>query len=154
MGIVHRGRDRRLGRGVAIKVLGQRAATDGALLRRFVIEAQLGAQLEHPNIVPVYSLHATPEQNPAFVMRLVEGETMAAYLEACAKSRAESHAPPHDLASRLERFLKVCDAVDYAHARAVIHRDLKPENVMLGVHNEVYVMDWGIARIASDDAPD
>ena len=154
MGVVHRGRDRRLGRPVAIKVIGQDASAEQALLRRFVTEAQLGAQLEHPNIVPLYSLVATDKQDPAFVMRLVEGETMAAYLESCATSHEASREPPCDLASRLERFLKVCDAVEYAHARGVIHRDLKPENVMLGVHNEVYVMDWGVAHVAGGLAPE
>lgn len=147
MGVVHRGVDKHLGRPVAVKVLGEEHRENTSFFRRFLVEAQLGAQLEHPNIVPLYALVATPDGDPAFVMRLVEGETMAAYLEACAASPEASHTPPHDLSSRLERFLKACDAVQYAHSRGVIHRDLKPENVMLGVHNEVYVMDWGVARI-------
>lgn len=147
MGVVHRGIDKDLGRPVAVKVLGEEHRENPAFFRRFLVEAQLGAQLEHPNIVPLYALVATPEGDPAFVMRLVEGETMAAYLEACSASPEASRTPPHDLSSRLERFLKACDAIQYAHSRGVIHRDLKPENVMLGVHNEVYVMDWGVARI-------
>jgi serine/threonine protein kinase len=91
-------------------------------------------------------------------MKLVEGETMADYLAACAAAGGEKARPPHDLPSRLERLLKVCDAVDYAHARGVVHRDLKPENVMLGPFNEVYVMDWGIAAVTAPgrtaDGPD
>ncbi|HEX2677552.1 MAG TPA: serine/threonine-protein kinase, partial [Polyangiales bacterium] len=65
-------------------------------------------------------------------------------------SEARSRTAPYDLWSRLDRFLKICDAVEYAHARAVVHRDLKPSNVMLGTHNEVYVMDWGVARVLGD----
>lgn len=153
MGIVYRGTDRHLGRAVALKVLGEGHRNNAVFARRFLTEAQLGAQLEHPNIVPLYGLVATAKGHPAFVMKLVEGETMARYLQACGASVEASRTPPHDLLSRLERFLKVCDAVQYAHARGVIHRDLKPDNVMLGVHNEVYVMDWGVARLA-ENVPD
>ncbi len=153
MGAVLSAQDRLLRRSVAVKVL-----TEGELgertLRRFVVEAQLGAQLEHPNIVPFYELLATRDGKLAFAMKLVEGQTFSDYLDACAASAAAARSPPHDLHSRLERFLKVCDAVEYAHARGVVHRDLKPDNVMLGVHNEVYVMDWGVARVTSEAEDD
>lgn len=150
MGSVLRAHDRLLGRDVALKVL---AAADGGLLRRFVVEAQLGAQLEHPNIVPFYELLATPEGRPAFAMKLIDGETLESYISECSSAAERAQTPPHDLRSRLERFLSICDAVDYAHARGVVHRDLKPGNVMLGAHNEVYVMDWGVARVL-EDAPE
>jgi eukaryotic-like serine/threonine-protein kinase len=149
MGAVLRASDRLLGRSVALKVLGD-STRDHALLRRFVVEAQLGAQLEHPNIVPFYEFLATAEGRPAFAMKLVDGETLDGYLEECGSSAARARTPPHDLWSRLDRFLKICDAIDYAHARGVVHRDLKPGNVMLGSHNEVYVMDWGVARVLDD----
>ena len=146
MGVVYRARDRLLGRDVALKVLSPAAVQHASTVTRFAVEAQLGAQLEHPNIVPLYQLLATVDHQPAFAMKLVEGETMADYLVTCAAPGNEGK-PPYDLPSRLERFLKVCDAIDYAHARGVVHRDLKPENVMLGTFNEVYVMDWGIAAV-------
>jgi serine/threonine protein kinase len=146
MGVVYRARDRLLGRDVALKVLSPTAVQHASAVTRFAVEAQLGAQLEHPNIVPFYQLLATVDHQPAFAMKLVEGETMADYLARCAAPGNEAR-PPHDLPSRLERFLKVCDAIEYAHARGVVHRDLKPENVMLGTFNEVYVMDWGIAAV-------
>jgi serine/threonine-protein kinase len=149
MGAVLRASDRLLGRSVALKVLGDPAGDHG-LVRRFVVEAQLGAQLEHPNIVPFYELLATAEGRPAFAMKLIDGETLDDYLGECASSEARSRTAPYDLWSRLDRFLKICDAVEYAHARAVVHRDLKPSNVMLGTHNEVYVMDWGVARVLGD----
>jgi len=152
MGAVLRASDRLLGRSVALKVLSDPAGDHG-LVRRFVVEAQLGAQLEHPNIVPFYELLATAEGRPAFAMKLVDGETFDDYLGECASSEARSRTAPYDLWSRLDRFLKICDAVQYAHARGVVHRDLKPSNVMLGTHNEVYVMDWGVARVL-DDVPE
>jgi serine/threonine-protein kinase len=152
MGAVLRASDRLLGRSVALKVLGDPAGDHG-LVRRFVVEAQLGAQLEHPNIVPFYELLATAEGRPAFAMKLVDGETLDDYLGECASSEGRSRTAPYDLWSRLDRFLKICDAIEYAHARAVVHRDLKPSNVMLGTHNEVYVMDWGVARVL-DDPPE
>ena len=155
MGAVLRARDRLLGRRVAVKVLAD-SSEERVLSRRFVVEAQLGAQLEHPNIVPFYEFLATADGQPAFAMKLVDGETLHAYLAKCAATADRGRSPPCDLFSRLDRFLKVCDAIDYAHARGVIHRDLKPGNVMLGPFNEVYVMDWGVARVLDDaaDAPE
>jgi len=150
MGSVYTAMDHWLGRRVAVKLLTPSPDRVELVDRRFILEAQLAAQLEHPNIVPFYELLVARDGAPALVMRLVRGQNMAAYLATCASSREMSLAAPHDLASRLERFLKVCDAVAYAHSRAVIHRDLKPDNVMLGTHNEVYVMDWGIARVMAD----
>ena len=104
MGAVLRASDRLLGRSVALKVLGDHAGDHG-LVRRFVVEAQLGAQLEHPNIVPFYELLATAEGRPAFAMKLVDGETLDEYLGECASSEARSRTAPYDLWSRLDRFL-------------------------------------------------
>lgn len=153
MGAVLRASDRLLGRSVALKVLGEPTDDEPGQLRRFVVEAQLGAQLEHPNIVPFYELLTTSDGRPAFTMKLVEGETLDDYVEECSSSAQRAHTPPYDLWSRLDRFLKICDAIEYAHARGVIHRDIKPGNVMLGTHQEVYVMDWGVARVL-DDGPE
>jgi serine/threonine-protein kinase len=154
MGTVHAALDRWLGRRVAVKLLSSMLEHGERIDRRFILEAQLAAQLEHPNIVPFYELLVSRDGAPALVMRLVRGQSMTVYLQACAASREASHSAPHDLQSRLERFLKICDAISYAHSRGVIHRDLKPDNVMLGAHNEVYVMDWGVARVMGDERPD
>ncbi len=144
MGTVYRARDRRLGRAVAIKLLRR---TSGRQLRRFVVEAQVAAQLEHPNILPFYGIVVNEKGVPAHAMRLIDGPSFADFLEHCATTKDRSHSAMWQLGGRLEIFLKVCDAIDYAHARGVVHRDLKPENVMLGAHNEVYVTDWGVAKV-------
>jgi serine/threonine-protein kinase len=140
MGAVLRGRDPDLGREVAIKVLldGHRHKPD--LIRRFVEEAQIGGQLQHPGVVPVYELGTFGDARPYFAMKLVKGRTFAALL-------AEREGPAGDLSRLLSIFLQVAQTVAYAHARGVIHRDLKPSNVMVGSFGEVQVMDWGLAKV-------
>ncbi|MEM7159742.1 MAG: protein kinase [Myxococcota bacterium] len=151
MGVVVKGKDRLLGRSVAIKTLHPGLENDAANRRRFIIEAQVGAQLEHPNIVPVYSMEQGDEAL-AFTMRLLGGQTLDGFLKEC-KEQVEAGAvdEEHALPERFEIFLKVCDAVDYAHSRGVIHRDLKPLNVIVGDHHEVYLYDWGIAKVLTED---
>jgi serine/threonine-protein kinase len=149
MGTVHVARDVDLLRNVALKELSQDGAHDRGARTRFVREVQVTAQLDHPHIVPVYSLEVAAGGRPAYAMKLVEGQTFRQLVDD-ARTRYAGGQPASDelsLAARLEHFLKVCDAVDYAHARGVVHRDLKPANLMLGRHNEVYVMDWGICRL-------
>jgi eukaryotic-like serine/threonine-protein kinase len=154
MGTVHIARDTELLRKVALKALIEVATNEPASRVRFIREVQITAQLDHPHIVPVYSLEVAPGGGPAYAMKLIEGRTFADYLEEACQAH-ESGARPdeaHGLPSRIEHFLKVCDAMDYAHGKGVIHRDLKPANVMLGRHNEIYVMDWGICRVLSGAA--
>jgi serine/threonine protein kinase len=148
MGQVLEAKDPRLGRSVAVKVLREKLLKDATLRRRFVIEAQVSAQLEHPHIVPVYSMEQA-DGIPAFAMRLLPGHDLAHLIEERRKAieRGEEDAGQGDLEDRLEIFLRVCDAIAYANDRGVIHRDLKPENVMLGAHREVYVVDWGVAKV-------
>ncbi|MAC27498.1 MAG: hypothetical protein CMH59_13635 [Myxococcales bacterium] len=147
MGRVLAARDKQLGRLVAVKVLARELRERSAALQRFLLEAQVGAQLEHPNIVPVYGLEVESGA-PAFAMRLLGGRTFHRYLADCATQAREGRLDDeHALESRLERFLDVCNAITYAHARGVVHRDLKPENVLLGEHHEVYVVDWGVAKV-------
>jgi len=154
MGVVLKARDKQLGRSVALKALHGELAQDEGVLKRFLVEAQVCAQLEHPNIVPVYGMeHAAG--SPAFSMRLLSGLTLRKYLTECAAQvKAGAVDEDHALAARLEAFLKVCDAIDYAHSRGVIHRDLKPANIVLGEHHEVYLVDWGIAKVVGYDEPD
>ncbi|HXS19126.1 MAG TPA: protein kinase [Polyangiaceae bacterium] len=150
MGRVFAGRDRNLGRRVAIKELRPEAKTRSDLWSRFLREAQIGGQLEHPNIVPIYAFEFSPTGGPAFVMQLIEGESLADYLDRV-HDLVKANAPDAPtLKERIAKVLPVCDAVAYAHGRAVLHRDLKPDNVMLGAHNVVLVTDWGIARVHAD----
>ncbi len=150
MGVVTLRRDRKIGRSVAQKTLHPYLAGDRTQ-RRFVREARAQAQLEHPAIVPVYDLGRDAKDGLFFTMKRVRGHTLARVLDGLGAKE------PHYVASYgrrrlLTAFLQVCRAMDYAHARRVLHRDLKPSNVMLGDFGEVYVLDWGLARIL-DEAP-
>ena len=131
MGVVYQAFDRVLRRDVAIKVLDDlpRAADAERLMR----EARILAQLEHPGIVPVHDAGTVPDGRVFYVMKLVRGER----LDAAVQTRS--------LIERLELFLRICDAVAFAHARGIVHRDLKPANIMLGTFGEVLVMDFGLA---------
>jgi serine/threonine-protein kinase len=140
MGAVLKGRDVDLGRDIAVKVLLEKHQGQVELIQRFVEEAQISGQLQHPGIVPVYEMGVFPDFRPYFAMKLVKGQTLAALLVA-RTSVAE------DRPRFLGIFAQVCQTLAYAHARGVIHRDLKPANVMVGAFGEVQVMDWGLAKV-------
>ena len=140
MGAILKGRDTDLGRDLAVKVLLEKHRDNLGLVRRFVEEAQIGGQLQHPGIVPVYELGCFDDHRPYFTMKLVKGRTLAAMLEARQNLA-------HDRPRFLSVFEVVCQTMAYAHARGVIHRDLKPGNVMVGSFGEVQVMDWGLAKV-------
>ncbi|MCK6546189.1 protein kinase [Myxococcota bacterium] len=143
MGRVHPATDRNLLRHVAMKRLDASLARVPMYRDGFVAEAQITGQLEHPNIVPVHELAVDERGVPYFTMKLVQGETFADWLR-------DPSRPPGSaerLEDGLEIFLKVCDAVAYAHHRGVVHRDLKPDNVMVAEFGQVYLMDWGLARL-------
>jgi tetratricopeptide (TPR) repeat protein len=142
IGIVFRGRDRRLGRELAVKVLRDAYHDRPGARRRFVAEARVGSRLQHPAIVPVYELGQFADGRPYITMKLVEGQTLAALL-------TDRPAPLQDLDRWLGVFEQVCQAMAYAHSRGIIHRDLKPGNVMVGAFGEVQIMDWGFAREVS-----
>jgi tRNA A-37 threonylcarbamoyl transferase component Bud32 len=139
MGEVWRGCDTLLAREVALKVLREPVFADGGLRARFEEEARLVGRLEHPSIVPVYDLGQLPDGRPFFVMKLVQGPTLAEVL-------AARSTPAEGLPRWVGVFEQVCAAVAFAHERGLAHRDLKPSNVMLGELGEVLVMDWGIAK--------
>jgi tetratricopeptide (TPR) repeat protein/tRNA A-37 threonylcarbamoyl transferase component Bud32 len=141
IGVVFRGHDRLLGRELAVKVLRDDYRDRPDARRRFVAEARVGSQLQHPAIVPVYEFGRFADGRPFITMKLVEGQTLAALLR-------ERSDPAHDLPRFLSVFEQVCQAMAYAHNKGVIHRDLKPANVMVGAFGEVQVMDWGFAKIA------
>jgi eukaryotic-like serine/threonine-protein kinase len=138
MGTVLEGRDTRLGREVAVKVLLETHAANTRLLEQFSEEVRILGQLQHPGIVPVYEAGQLPDRRPYFTMRLVKGHTLARLLA----GRTGLEGRPHFL----KVFEQVCQAMAYAHSKGVIHRDLKPQNVMVGDFGEVQVMDWGLAR--------
>ena len=119
---------------------------DSETVHRFIEEAQIAAQLDHPNILPVYDLTLDGQGNPFYAMKLVKGETLEAILKKLQSQDPETLKNFH-LSHLLNIFLKICDGMAFAADRNVVHRDLKPENVMIGQFGEVFIMDWGIAKV-------
>jgi eukaryotic-like serine/threonine-protein kinase len=138
MGEVLLAADLRIGRDVAIKRMRRELPSEDAITR-FLREAKIQARLDHPAIVPVHELGRDPAGLPYFTMKRLTGVTLQRVLER-----------PEGLQKLLRAFVDVCLAIEFAHARGVIHRDLKPANIMLGDYGEVYVLDWGLARVLGD----
>jgi serine/threonine-protein kinase len=130
--------DRRIGRDVALKRLPSPAPTNEETAR-FLREARIQARLEHPAIVPVYELGKDDIGRPFFAMKRLAGKTLSELRDVATRQRM------------LRAFADVCRAIDYAHSRGIVHRDLKPGNIVLGEFGEVYVIDWGIARVLGDE---
>src|SRR2546425_6168799 len=145
MGTVLEGRDLRIQRELAIKVLLERPGLGGRAAERFVDEAQIQGQLEHPNICPVHDLGVDAQGRPFFTMKKVRGRSLEAILE---EQRTSAATGDFSLRRLLEVLVKVCDAVAFAHSRGILHRDIKPANVMIGEFSEVLLMDWGLAKRA------
>ena len=135
MGVVYAAEDEQLQRRVALKVLDMLDG-EAELADRLIREARVLAQLEHPGIVPVHEVGTLADGRVFYAMKFVEGQRLDQYLDSVAS-----------VPDRLRLFLRVCDAVAFAHTRGVLHRDLKPANVMVGLFGEVLVMDWGLAKI-------
>jgi len=147
MGEVHLARDAHLKRTVAVKRLDPKLLSKPAMAQRFFAEAQITAQLDHPAIVPIYGLELDEEGHLSYAMKFVRGITLTDFMNDSRAQLEKGKADEdHTLKARIELFLPVLAAVDYAHKRGVIHRDLKPDNIMVGAFGEVLVMDWGIAR--------
>lgn len=150
MGSVHRVFDRAILRTVAEKRLHDAVRLLPGAAARFLEEAQITGQLDHPNIVPVHDIGVDATGSvTSFRMKLVRGKTLKelvaqAHTEGLTGGRVEA---------LLQVFMKLCDAVAFAHSRGVVHRDLKPDNVMVGSHGQVYLMDWGIARLSGGSRP-
>jgi eukaryotic-like serine/threonine-protein kinase len=144
--------DCELNRTVALKELQARRAHDPDSQARFLQEAEITGRLEHPGIVPVYSLGRYADGRPYYAMRLIEGETLREAIERFHRmGTSASGRDERELAFRrlLRCVIDTCNAVAYAHSRGVVHRDLKPENIMLGRFGETLVLDWGIAKSLS-----
>lgn len=148
MGRIHPATDRNLLRHVALKRLDKDLAREPFYKGGFIGEAQITGQLEHPNIVPVHELAISPSGVPYFTMKLVRGVDLHRWLG----DRTRPAGSSERLQEGLEIFLKVCDALAYAHHRGVIHRDIKPENIMVADFGQVYLMDWGLARLIGRDS--
>ena len=144
MGEVWLAVDRRIGREVALKIATGRPG-DGAGLARFLREARVQAQLEHPGVVPVHDLGTRADGSVFFTMQRVRGETLSAVLAGRIAGDAELQRR-FTQRKLLVALVAVCHAVEAAHALDLVHRDLKPANIMLGDRGEVYVLDWGLAK--------
>ena len=139
IGAILEGRDIDLGRDLAIKVILEEHRDVPEIVRRFVEEAQIGGQLQHPGIVPVYELGRFPDGRLYIAMKLVEGARWP---------RFWSRAGVRLTTGRVHLDLReVCQTMAYAYSRGAVHRDLKPSNVMVGSFGEVQVMDWGLAKV-------
>jgi tetratricopeptide (TPR) repeat protein/serine/threonine protein kinase len=163
MGVVWRARDGVFRRSLAVKVLAARHQGNPDMKRRFLEEAQLMGQLQHPGIPPVHDLGKLPDGRPYFVMKLIRGRCedgdgdgkgvgkghreKGQTLEDLLAGRA---GPDQDRPRLLAVFGQVCETLAYAHARGIIHRDLKPSNIMVGAFGEVQVMDWGLAKVLAN----
>ncbi|MGK0434165.1 MAG: formylglycine-generating enzyme required for sulfatase activity/serine/threonine protein kinase [Planctomycetota bacterium] len=156
MGVILKIRDCHLNRPLAMKVmLDRKEPTDDyerqlsrQFLSRFLEEAQVTSQLDHPGVVPVHELGLDQEGKVFFTMRLIHGRTAGEVF-------AQAHSGNNGWTTMraLEVVLKVCDTMAFAHDKGILHRDLKPDNVMVGRFGEVYVMDWGLAKVVGQDEP-
>jgi serine/threonine protein kinase len=147
LGVVYRAQDEELNRKVALKCMKAAGGVDSPAGKRFLLEAEVTSQLDHPGIAPVHGRGQTEDGRPFYAMRFIEGETLQ---EAARRFHAPSGVPAN--ARNVERrrllraFVGVCETMAYAHSRNILHRDLKPANVMVGPFGEVLVMDWGLAK--------
>ncbi|HBE62171.1 MAG TPA: hypothetical protein DDX19_05270 [Rhodopirellula baltica] len=156
LGVVSVAEDTVLNRNVAIKQLKGNRAIDPMAIERFLREARITGRLQHPNIIPVYELGLTPDdQLPFYAMRFVGHKTLHDairhhHLDRTASERAKKV----HFRELLQSFVSVCKAVAYAHSEGIMHRDIKPANIMLGDYGEVILLDWGLAKRIGDEEPD
>jgi eukaryotic-like serine/threonine-protein kinase len=132
-----------------VKVLLEKYANRPEIARRFIEEAQITGQLQHPGVVPVYDIGRFGDR-PFFTMKLVKGQTLAAILGERETPVAGAQGPQKDLPRMLGIALQTAQTLAYAHAKGVVHRDLKPANIMVGAFGEVQVMDWGLAKVLAE----
>jgi len=153
MGEVRRVRERDLNRTLAMKIIKHEVMAKKSSLARFIEEAQVSAQLQHPSIIPVHELGRMPDGRYYFTMQEIRGRELDDAITSV--HDASQHGWQYDahgwsLRQLITALQKACQAVGYAHARGVIHRDLKPSNIMVGRDGEVFVLDWGIAKVKGD----
>lgn len=150
LGEVYVAEDTELNRMVALKEVRGTASQNGLTVSRFVREAEVTGQLEHPGIVPVYGLGFHRDGRPFYAMKFIKGDGLEKSIQQFHET-IDSHTKLDQQNERLrkliQRIVDVCNAVHYAHSRGVLHRDLKPENIMIGKYGETLVVDWGLARV-------
>jgi tetratricopeptide (TPR) repeat protein len=153
LGAVYRADDKELGRPVAVKEMQARHQHNPNLRARFLLEAGINARLQHPGIVPVFSLGSFTDGRPFYAMRFVEGESLDSAIRRFHKTAASKSAGQRTLELRqlLGHFVDLCNAIAYAHSQGVLHRDLKPANIMLGKFGETLLIDWGLAKSIGDN---
>ncbi len=149
LGVVFVARDSQINRDVALKQIRLDRKQDFVSESKFMLEAEITGQLEHPGIVPVYALGTDAEGSPYYAMRFIRGRELKKYIQEFHESLGSTSRLFDGVRFRqlLRRFLDVCNAMEYAHSRGILHRDLKPANIMLGNHGETLVVDWGLAKI-------
>ena len=146
MKLVVQADDLTTGRKVAIAMFRNDIDADEELVEQFLREARITAALQHPNIMPVYDLGLEDGDYPYFVMKLIEGDNLAQILKELTKQNPV-YLKRYPLAVLLDIYLKVCDAIAYAHSKNIIHLDLKPDNIQVGEYGEVMVCDWGLSKV-------
>lgn len=149
MGIVHLAEQIAVGRDVAVKTVRPDADFDAMTRRSLLQEAWMTGVLEHPNIVPIYTLGADEKGSPIIVMKRIEGVEWSELLRA--PGPREEFGGRDPLVFHLQVLAQICLALQFAHSRGIVHRDVKPENVMIGSFGEVYLLDWGIAVSVGED---
>ncbi|QDT65532.1 serine/threonine-protein kinase [Calycomorphotria hydatis] len=150
LGLVFTGTQEHLRRPVAVKFLKPEHCHSAESLKRFRVEAEITSRLDHPGVIPVYSIGDTDNGQPCYAMRYVEGATLKdralEFRDAVLKTGFNADRN-RDLRRILTAFLSACRTIDYAHSRGIIHCDIKPENIMIGEYGETIVLDWGLALI-------
>lgn len=146
-------RDTATKRDVAMAVLAPESVHKDDARRRFLHEARITANLEHPNIVPIHDIGVNDDRIPFFTMKLLGGETLADILNKLRKDE-ENYREQYHLSALLMIYLKILDAIAFAHARGIIHLDIKPDNIQIGHFGEVAVLDWGLARAVNHPPPE
>ena len=146
--------DRQLNRDVAIKQIKPKWQSHEEARHRFAQEAEVTARLEHPGVVPVYAMGTWEDGRPYYAMRFIQGTTLADEIAKYHSTRTKTEASSNDEINRslelrklLNRFVDVCNTIEYAHSRQVLHRDIKPSNIMAGRYGETLVVDWGLAKL-------
>ncbi|MDR1533728.1 MAG: serine/threonine protein kinase [Planctomycetota bacterium] len=145
--------DRHLNRKVAIKILREGEGLSREGIARFIAEAQITAQLEHPSVVPVHEIGLMPGGMPYFSMKLVKGRSLDEIINHLRVSDPEVRRSYSRLA-RLRLFQRISQGMAYAHAKGVAHLDLKPANIWIGEYGEVQIMDWGLAKLLPIESPE
>jgi len=154
MGVVHIAKDVNIKRKIAMKVIiGDGKDINDEQLLRFISEAQVTGQLEHPSIVPVHELGIDADNNIFYTMKLINGVTLKEIIKQI-KAGHQKTIRSYPLSSLMNIFIKVCEGMAFAHSKGVIHRDLKPENIMIGEFGEVVILDWGLVKVLDTDEDD